>query len=584
MIIEGIINKISDVLVSLIKPDISSNEDLNIEFETIKSTNNNSNSNSSNSSNSNSNSNNNTIKVHGNKVNGTLNQNHKHITRKYLNNHEFKPKDFLEISRKHSPTSSISSVYSYNSDTSNSFASIDRNSCPRTYNDITTKKAVVNVKKEIISSITNPIHFLNQILDNVYNGITIFMRYRELQKDFMTAQSQISELKLHNKYLDSHLKSVKKKRDTFSELVQELKNELQRERQARFMVEKIHSEKVERLLFEDDMKDREIDELKNGKRELEAKICKLKEDLAHYKEKLKVKSEYYRKKYNRSPTQRLYDNLGGGNIGKYESDRSTIFNEDSDYDAYSSASLCNIDFEADSKSDKSDNSSIPDKKIMKNINNSEIESDYDDDDDDYNPGANGKIEIPKDSPYYEIFNKTEEKDSLEDLEYEEDNNEYVEINFFNETTDEITHKLMSDLNATSILVDVYEKMIDRYPQATSSDWIYVTLTSFLRFFELKNMLTNNQFIQAAFKKYKKLLVRCMETPDDQLDLLNALEILCVKNQQRLHQHLRILMTLYEVELVEPYTITKWYTSKNNFDLSKKNGLSTHTKYKYNSRK
>jgi len=29
------------------------------------------------------------------------------------------------------------------------------------------------------------------------------------------------------------------------------------------------------------------------------------------------------------------------------------------------------------------------------------------------------------------------------------------------------------------------------------------------------------------------------------------------------------MTLYEVELVEPYTITKWYHSKNNFDLSKK---------------
>jgi len=61
---------------------------------------------------------------------------------------------------------------------------------------------------------------------------------------------------------------------------------------------------------------------------------------------------------------------------------------------------------------------------------------------------------------------------------------------------------MSDLNATSILVDVYEKMIDRYPQATSSDWIYVTLTSFLRFFELKNMLTNNQFIQAVNNCFK----------------------------------------------------------------------------------
>jgi len=286
---------------------------------------------------------------------------------------------------------------------------------------------MVNVKNEIISSITNPIQFLNQILDNIYSAITIFIRYRELQKDFMTAQSQISELKLHNKYLDSHLKSVKKKRDTFSELVQELKNELQRERQARFMVEKLHSEKVERLLFEDDMKGREIDELKNGKRELEAKVCKLKEDLAHYKEKLKVKTEYYRKKYNRSPTQRLYDNLGGCNLGKYESDRSAIFNEESDYDAYSSAaSLCNIDFEADSKSDESDNSSKPDKKIIKNVGNSELESDYDDDDD-YNPGVNGKIEIPKDSPYYEIFNKTEEKESPEDLEYEEDNNEYVEI-------------------------------------------------------------------------------------------------------------------------------------------------------------
>jgi len=46
-------------------------------------------------------------------------------------------------------------------------------------------------------------------------------------------------------------------------------------------------------------------------------------------------------------------------------------------------------------------------------------------------------------------------------------------------------------------VDVYEKMVDRYPQATPKDWIYVTLTSFLRFFELKNMITNNKFIQAV---------------------------------------------------------------------------------------
>jgi len=383
----------------------------------------------------------------------------------------------------------------------------------------------------------------------------------------MSALSQISELKLHNKYLDSHLKSVKKKRDTFNELVKELKNELQRERQTRFMVEKCHSEKVERLLFDDDMKEREIDELKTLNRELEGKLCKIKEDLNHYKEKLKAKNDYIRKKYNSSPTQQLYNNLN--NSYKYDSDsRSINLNEDSDYDAYSSPSLCNIDFEADSKSDDFAFDSSA------KSANSKLDSDYDDDDDDNENGtaegnANKGYEIPKDSPYYELFNKTEEKESPEDLEYEEDKDKYVEINFFNETTDEITHKLISDSNANSILVDVYEKMVDRYPQATPKDWIYVTLTSFLRFLELKNMITNNQFIQAAFKKYKKLFLRCMETPDDQLDLLYALEVLCIKNPQRLRQHLRFLMTLYEVELVDPYIIVRWYDTKNPFDFTNK---------------
>lgn len=277
---------------------------------------------------------------------------------------------------------------------------------------------MLNIKNEIVTSITNPINFFNHLLDNVYNSITIFTRYRELQRNYMAAQNQISELKLHNKYLDSHLKSVKKKRETISELVKELKNEIQRERQARFMVEKCHNEKVDRLLFEDDMKEREIEELKDQNRELEAKLCKIKEDLNHYKEKLKAKTDYYRKKYNRSPSQILYNNMNGN--FKYDSDSKSTNFEDSDYDAYSSPSLCNIDFESDNKSED-----IPLNYDTKN-DHSDSESEYDDDDDD-NLNNKGISEIPKDSPYYELFNKKEENETIEDLEYEEDKDKYVEI-------------------------------------------------------------------------------------------------------------------------------------------------------------
>ncbi|ORX47328.1 hypothetical protein BCR36DRAFT_405394 [Piromyces finnis] len=507
--------------------------------------------------------------TNGNSGSGaTTPQNKRHSsTRRNLHNFEYKSNDLLEPNnKKHSPTSSISSLYSYNSETSLA----DKNFSPKikninnSANDLT-KNTFVNIKKEIVSTIVNPINFVNHILDSVYDSITIFIRYRELQKNYMSAQSQISELKLHNKYLDSHLKSVKRKRDTFNELIKELKNEIQRERQARFMVEKCHSEKVERLLFEDDMKEREIDDLKNKNRELERKLCKIKEDLNHYKEKLKAKNDYIRKKYNNSPTQQLYNNLNS--TYKYDSDsRSVNFNEDSDYEAYSSPSLCNIDFEADSKSDDF----TIDSSIKSATSDYDSDSDNNEDNNISGNNTNTTYEIPKDSPYYELFNKPEEKESAEeDLEYEEDKDKYVEINFFNETTDEITHKLISDSNPNSILVDVYEKMVDRYPQALPKDWIYVTLKSFLRFFELKNMISNNQFIQAAFKKYKKLLLRCIETPDDQLDLLNALEVLCIKNPQRLRQHLRFLMTLYEVELVDPYIIIRWYNSKNTFDFTNK---------------
>ena len=292
---------------------------------------------------------------------------------------------------------------------------------------------MLNAKSELVSSITNPFNFINHLLDNIYSSITIFTRFRELQKSYMTAQSQISELKLHNKYLDSHLKSVKKKRDTFSELVKELKNELERERQARYMVEKCHMEKVDRLLFEDDMKEREIDELKNQNRELERKLCKIKEDLNHYKEKLKAKTDYYRKKFNRSPSQILFDNINS-NYNRYDSDsKSTDFNEGSDYDAYTSPSLCNVDFEADTQSedifadDKSEDSDSNNNANKKS--KLELDSEDEDDEDDNNNNLNtpGISAIPKDSPYYELFNKTEEKESPEDLEYEEDNNEYVEI-------------------------------------------------------------------------------------------------------------------------------------------------------------
>eukprot|EP00833_Pecoramyces_ruminatium_P012688 jgi/Orpsp1_1/1186720/evm.model.d7180000052783.1 len=92
---EIIINKLSSVLINLIKP--KSNTDIN------------------NISNKKNNDND------FNKLTGTghFSQYQKSLNRKTFNGFDYRPKEILEvINKNHSPSSSISSIYSYNSESS----------------------------------------------------------------------------------------------------------------------------------------------------------------------------------------------------------------------------------------------------------------------------------------------------------------------------------------------------------------------------------------------------------------------------------------------------------------------------------
>jgi len=97
MIGEGIISKLSNVLTSLVKPEpkptTTNTEAIPIRIPNISSS--------------------------SNGGTGSNTPQGKKHNRRNLNNFDFKNKDFLEVgNKKHSPSSSISSVYSYNSDIS----------------------------------------------------------------------------------------------------------------------------------------------------------------------------------------------------------------------------------------------------------------------------------------------------------------------------------------------------------------------------------------------------------------------------------------------------------------------------------
>jgi hypothetical protein len=70
--------------------------------------------------------------------------------------------------------------------------------------------------------------------------------------------AQLNAVRICYRNVESSYRAMKQKRDTLKETIKALQNELQRERESRFVVEKCHNERIEKLEFDIDMKEQEI--------------------------------------------------------------------------------------------------------------------------------------------------------------------------------------------------------------------------------------------------------------------------------------------------------------------------------------
>ncbi|ORX42859.1 hypothetical protein BCR36DRAFT_586989 [Piromyces finnis] len=363
--------------------------------------------------------------------------------------------------------------------------------------------------------------------------------------------AQLNAIRICYRNVESSYRAMKQKRDTLKETIKALQNEIQRERESRFVVEKCHSERIEKLEFEIDMKDQEIIQYEDKERLMKRKIHKL-------KKKLRNKTPTSSSKLT-LPTFSLqnfntfsFDDVipsNGVDIKNEEENNSSnysdsssegedfVFEKESDTESFSSESSSEEETDSDSYTDSESES------------DSDLDEIYE---------SNIQREIPKNSIYYNFGQKHSAKE--EEEEEEVNNNKIEQLNplevLRKETYNCLYQSLVSELCTSSILMDLDIKMDKN--NFNSYTCISIIMEAFIHYLEAKNQITNKEAIENLFIRYRSLILNYTDSKEDQMNLLVALEYICIENSLRLQQHLRIMMAIYKAELVDPNTILQWY--------------------------
>lgn len=372
---------------------------------------------------------------------------------------------------------------------------------------------------------------------------------------------QLNAARICYRNIETSYRAMKQKRDILKDTIKALQNELQRERESRYVVEKCHNERIEKLEFEIDMKEQEIMKFEDKEKLLKKKIHKLQKKLKKsssnstclslptfslqnfntfsFEEPLRSKENTeLNKEGENCITEGDNDNNSEDLYYSESEDENFVFVKDSDAESCTdSSSAGEWDSESESELDSE----------------SEINSDLED--------VCGIVtrEIPKNSIYYN-FGRCEEDTKDEEDEEELELKNKIEQNPMNALRQEayncLYQSLISELSTSSILMDLDVKL-DK-SNLNSYTCISIILEAIIHYMETKNQLLNTEAIDEMFIRYRPLILSYTDSEEDQMNLLLALENICIENSIRLQQHLRILMAVFKAELVDSNIIIKWY--------------------------
>jgi len=374
--------------------------------------------------------------------------------------------------------------------------------------------------------------------------------------------AQLNAVRICYRNVESSYRAMKQKRDTLKDTIKALQNELQRERESRFVVEKCHNERIEKLEFEIDMKEQEIMNYEDKERLLKKKIHKLKKKLKNNASSTSYSLTLPSFSLQNFNTFSFDDPLPSKDTDANSTTKNEVENNSEDL-YYSSSEDENFVFakESDAESSSSESSSEEETDSDSDTDNSESDSDLDD-----LYGGSVPREIPKNSIYYNMGRQHDSKDDEEE-ELEVGSNKMEAQNplviLRQEAYNCLYQSLVSELCTSSILMDLDVKMDKN--NFSSYTCISIILEAFIHYLEAKKQITNEEAIEKLFIRYRPLILNYTDSKEDQMNLLVALEYICIENSLRLQQHLRILMAIYKAELVDPSIIIQWYHLLPDFD-------------------
>ncbi|KAJ3299548.1 hypothetical protein HK104_008434 [Borealophlyctis nickersoniae] len=302
----------------------------------------------------------------------------------------------------------------------------------------------------------------------------------EMKAEKAHLEHQLAISRSHAKKLEGQVRLLTRKRDALQECVQVLKKDVWREREARFVVEKLMGERVKKMEMEIDFKDNELLDLRRN------------ENTASYS----ISSNPLRP--DDDDDLFLMANLPPI-VGRGELSISGDADDDEDDDE---------DGAADDERSESPVSPLP---------RHEDEEGY---------GSEGSVDGHSPSPF-----------QLEGV-----NRLYQEV--------------VSDVSPSTMAVDL-DVLAERFG-AGYQECVAVVMEAILKFLEVKGKIGSGDEVVKAFTRYNKLISRFIEEDGGQLSLLKQLELFCSKTASRTQHHIRVLMSLYKVDLVEPATIIEWF--------------------------
>ncbi|KAI8922717.1 hypothetical protein BC831DRAFT_474594, partial [Entophlyctis helioformis] len=119
--------------------------------------------------------------------------------------------------------------------------------------------------------------------------------------------------------------------------------------------------------------------------------------------------------------------------------------------------------------------------------------------------------------------------------------------------------IVSGLESSRIMIDL-DGTASQY-NAKPAECLHTVMDATLKYCEINGLWKSNDDLHGLFTHYRPLFSHYFNAEDDQCCLLAALEGFCVAVSSRRPYHLKLLMTLYQLEVVGNDAIQLWYDSE-----------------------